>query len=93
MKKSLKFESDLLSVSKPYDIQVGDVVRNIDNKCPYYKSTGDVVSVNTDGTITYKINNLGATYTPGDEVKKEFGSLLKVFTHTPVPGYGVFSNG
>lgn len=90
---SRNLEEDLLQVSKPYEIQPGDVVRNIDKKCQYYKSTGDVISVNLDGTITYKVNSKGATYTPGDEVTKMSDTLMKIFTHTPIPGYGVFTNG
>lgn len=88
----LKLESDLLSVSKPYEFQIGDMVRNINPSCKHYKSTGSVIAIQPDGDITYKVNNQGATYTPGDELTKSMGQLLKVFTHTPRPGYGMFSN-
>lgn len=92
MKKKLKLESDLLGVSKPYEFQVGDMVRNINPTCTHYKSTGEVVYVHDDGDITYQVNNQGATYTPGDELTKSADQLLKVFMRTPRPGYGSFSN-
>ena len=55
--KSIKLESDLLSVSKPYEFQVGDFVKNINTSCTHYKSTGKVVFVHQGGDITYKVNN------------------------------------
>lgn len=88
----LKLESDLLSVSKPYELQIGDTVRNINPKCKHYKSVGTIVAIQPDGDITYKVDNQGATYTPGDVLTKTVDQLLKVFTHTPRPGYGMFSN-
>ena len=88
MKKiRLKLESDLLRVSKPYEFQVGDFVKNINTTCTHYKSTGDVVFVHQDGDITYKVNNQGATYTPGDQLTKSADQLIKVFTHTAIPAY------
>ena len=92
MKKKLKLESDLLGVSKPYEFQVGDMVRNINPTCAHFKSTGEVVYVHDDGDITYQVNNQGATYTPGDELTKSADQLMKVFMRTPRPGYGSFSN-
>jgi hypothetical protein len=79
--KKLKLESDLLGVSKPYEIYVGDRVRNINPTCTHYKSTGEVVYVHDDGDITYKVDNNGATYTPGDELTKTADQLIKIFTH------------
>ena len=88
MKKTrLKLESDLLGVSKPYEFQVGDFVKNINPTCAHYKSTGDVVFVHQGGDITYKVNNQGATYTPGDQLTKSADQLIKVFTHTAIPAY------
>ena len=91
-KKTIKLESDLLGVSKPYEIQVGDMVRNINPTCTHYKSVGKVLYVHDDGDITYQVNNQGATYTPGDELTKSADQLMKVFMRTPRPGYGSFSN-
>lgn len=88
----LKLEAGLLNVSKPYEFQVGDMVRNINPTCTHYKSVGKVVYVHDDGDITYQVNNQGATYTPGDELTKSPDQLIKVFMHTPRPGYGSFSN-
>jgi len=79
--KKLKLESDLLGVSKPYEFYVGDRVRNINPVCTHYKSTGEVVYVHDDGDITYKVDNNGATYTPGDELTKSADQLIKIFTH------------
>lgn len=79
--KKLKLESDLLGVSKPYEFYVGDRVRNINPDCAHYKSTGEVVYVHDDGDITYKVDNNGATYTPGDELTKTANQLIKIFTH------------
>jgi len=88
MKKTLKLESDLLKVSKPYEFTPGDSVRNIDPECKYYKSTGDVVAVHPNGDITYKINSLGATFTPPDlSVIKAADKLIKIMTHTAIPAY------
>ena len=88
MKKTrLKLESDLLGVSKPYEFQVGDFVKNINPTCTHYKSTGEVVFVHQGGDITYKVNNQGATYTPGDQLTKSADQLIKVFTHTAIPAY------
>ena len=89
---TLKFESNLLKVSKPYEFQAGDTVRNINPSCTHYKSAGEVVYVHDDGDITYVVNNQGATYTPGDELTKSSDQLMKVFMHTPTSGYGSFSN-
>jgi len=86
----LKFESDLLKVSKPYEFQTGDSVRNIDPECKYYKSTGDVIAVHPNGDITYKINSLGATFTPPDlSVIKAADKLIRTKTHTPIPAYSL----
>jgi len=83
--KSLKLESDLLKVSKPYGLATGDIVKNIDPNCEHYKTTGEVVAVHPNGDITYQIDNIGSTKTPFTQVTK-FGDLfLKIFTHTPLP--------
>jgi hypothetical protein len=86
-RKSLKLESDLLGVSKPYDLVVGDVVKNINPSCSKYKSTGAVVYVNDDGNITYRINNQGATWTPGEVITRPSDHLIKIITHTAIPAY------
>lgn len=88
----LKLESDLLGVSKPYEIIPGDRVRNINPTCTHYKSTGEVMYVHDSGDITYKVDNMGTTYTVGDVLKKSSDQLMKVFMRTPRPGYGMFSN-
>ena len=88
--KILKLESNLLKVSKPYELQIGDMVRNINPTCTHYKSTGEVVYVHDDGDITYVVNNKGATYTPGDELTKSSDQLMKM--QSPGAGYGNFSN-
>ena len=88
----LKLESDLLGVSKPYEIIPGDRVRNINPTCTHYKSTGEVMYVHGSGDITYKVDNMGTTYTVGDVLKKSSDQLMKVFMRTPRPGYGMFSN-
>ena len=85
MKKPLKLESDLLKVSKPYELAKGDLVKNINKDCTHYKSTGEVVFVHDNGDITYQVNNQGATYTPGDQLTKSQNQLIKIFTHTPLP--------
>lgn len=90
--ESLTSESNLIGVSKPYTLQIGDMVRNTNPTCTHYKSTGEVIFVHDDGDITYQVNNKGATYTPGDELTKSADQLIKIFTHTPRPGYGMFSN-
>ena len=90
--KITALESNLLKVSKPYEILPGDMVRNINPDCTHYRSTGKVVFVHDDGDITYQVNNQGATYTPGDELTKSADQLIKIFTHTPRPGYASFSN-
>lgn len=88
--ESLKLESNLLKVSKPYEFQPGDSVRNIDPKCKYYKSTGDVVAIHPNGDITYKINSLGATFTPPDlSVIKAADKLIRTMTRTPIPAYSL----
>ncbi len=88
--ESLKLESNLLKVSKPYEFQPGDSVRNIDPKCKYYKSTGDVVAIHPNGDITYKINSLGATFTPPDlSVIKAADKLIRTKTRTPIPAYSL----
>lgn len=79
--KSLKLETDLLGVSKPYEVMPGDRVRNINPVCTHYKSTGEVLYVHDDGDITYKVDNNGATYTVGDELTKSAEQLIKIFTH------------
>jgi len=87
----LKLESDLLKVSKPYEIATGDLVKNINKDCAHYKSTGEVVFVHDNGDITYQVNNQGATYTPGDQLTKSQNQLIKIFTHTAIPaGPGSF---
>jgi hypothetical protein len=91
-KKALRLETDLLKVSQPYGILAGDFVRNIHPRCPHYRSTGKVVAVDLDGKVTYQVNNQGATFKPGDLLTKPVDQLLKVFTHSPRPGYGMFSN-
>ena len=91
-KEELKLESGLLDVSKPYEIHVGDKVRNINPTCTHYKSIGTVLYVHDDGDITYQVDNNGATYTPGDELTKSQDQLMKVLMRTPRPGYGSFSN-
>lgn len=88
----LKLEAGLLDVSKPYEIHVGDKVRNINPTCTHYKSTGTVLYVHDDGDITYQVDNNGATYTPGDELTKSADQLMKVLMRTPRPGYGSFTN-
>jgi hypothetical protein len=88
----LKLESKLISVSKPYEILPGDRVRNINTDCTHYRSTGKVVFVHDNGNITYQVDNRGATFTPGDQLTKSDDQLMKIFTHTPRPGYGSFSN-
>lgn len=90
--KTNKFESNLIGVSKPYSIQVGDRVRNIDCDCPHYRTTGDVIAVDPDGNITYQIDKQGSTFTTNDIVKKPWDQIMRIFTHTPVPGYGSFGN-
>ena len=90
--KTNKFESNLIGVSKPYSIQVGDKVRNIDCDCQHYRSTGDVIDVDLDGNITYQIDKQGSTYTTNDIVKKPWDQVMRIFTRTPIPGYGSFGN-
>jgi hypothetical protein len=92
MKQRLKLENNLLQVSKPYELQVGDTVKNINPTCTHYKSVGTVIYVHDDGDITYQVDNKGATYTPGDELTKSSDQLMKVLMRTPRPGYGSFSN-
>ena len=92
MKKTLKLETDLLKVSEPYGILVGDTVRNIDSQCPHYRSVGKVVGVDFDGNITYQVSNQGTTFKPGDHLVKDLTQVMKIFTHTPMPGYGMASN-
>jgi hypothetical protein len=88
----LKLESGLLKVSKPYEFLPGDMVKNIDKNCRHYKATGEVTKVADNGNITYVVNNQGATWTPGEELSKYMTGLIKILTHTPRPGYGMFSN-
>lgn len=85
-------ETALLKVSQPYGILTGDTVRNILPSCKHFRSTGKVVGVDLDGNVTYQVDNLGSTFKPGDVLNKPAEQLLKVFTHTPRPGYGMFSN-
>lgn len=88
MKKALKLESDLLRVSKPYTLVPGDLVRNTDVNCPYYKTIGSVVAVHPNGDITYKINSQGATNTPPDlSVTKAADHLIKILVHSAIPAY------
>ena len=83
--RSLKLlETDLLKVSQPYGILVGDTVRNIDNRCQHYRSVGKVVGVDLDGNITYQVTNSGATYKPGDNLVKSLNQIMKIFTHSPI---------
>ena len=93
MKKTLKFEADLLSVSKPYDFAVGDLIKNINPNCVHYKSTGEVVGIQRDGDIIYQVNNQGATFAPGDVLIKTADQLMKVFTHTAIPAYDLTTEG
>ena len=90
--KANKFESNLIGVSKPYDIYVGDRVRNIDCDCPNYKTTGEVIAVDNDGNITYQLDAQGSTFTTNDIAKKPWDKVMRIFTHTPVSGYGSFGN-
>lgn len=92
MKPLINLESNLLKVSKPYEFLPGDMVKNINPDCTHFKSTGEVVFVHDNGDITYQVTNWGATYTPGDQLTKSQDQLIKVFTHTPRPGYGSFTN-
>jgi hypothetical protein len=85
MKKTLKLETDLLKVSKPYEFAKGDLIKNINKDCTHYNSTGEVIYVHDNGDITYRVNNKGATYTPGDQLTKSQNQLIKIFTHTPLP--------
>ena len=85
MKKTLKLETDLLKVSKPYEFATGDLVKNINKDCVHYKSTGDVVFVHDNGDITYLVNNQGATYTPGDQLTKSQNQLIKMYNHSSIP--------
>jgi hypothetical protein len=87
MKKVLKLESNLLKVSKPYEFHVGDEIKNINPDCIHYKSTGEVVFVHDNGDITYRVNNQGATYTPGDQLTKSQDQLIRIMTHTAIPAY------
>jgi hypothetical protein len=87
--ESLKLESNLLKVSKPYEFQKGDLVKNINPTCTHYKSTGEVVYVHDNGDITYRVNNQGATYTPGDQLTKSQDQLIKTMTRTPIPAYSL----
>lgn len=89
---SIKLETNLLKVSKPYEYQPGDVVRNINPSCTHFRSTGKVLYVHDNGDITYQVMNNGATYTVGDELTKSEDQLLKVHMRTPRPGYGNFTN-
>ena len=90
--KTNKFESNLMGVSKPYEIYVGDRVRNIDVDCPHFRTTGDVVAVEPDGNITYKLDAQGSTFTTNDLIKKPWDQVMRIFTHTPIAGYGSFGN-
>ena len=78
MKKTLKLETDLLKVSKPYEFAKGDLVKNINKDCMHYNSTGEVIYVHDNGDITYRVNNKGATYTPGDQLTKSQNQLIKI---------------
>jgi hypothetical protein len=80
-------ESNLIKVSKPYEFEDGDMVRNTNPDCMHYKSTGEVVFVHDNGDITYRVNNNGATYTPADQLTKSADQLIKIFTHGSIPAY------
>ena len=84
MKKTLKLETDLLSVSEPYSVAVGDEVRNIDPQCPKYHSTGKVIGVDFNGNIEYQVTNWGATYKPGDVLTRGLNQVIRIMTHTPI---------
>jgi hypothetical protein len=84
----IKLENDLLGVSKPYEYyNPGDYVKNVNPNCPHYKSTGEVIMAHDNGDITYRVNNTGATYTPGDELTKSPDQLIKIFVHADIPAY------
>ena len=89
MSKKLKLESDLLSVSKPYEFLVGHHVKKINPSCPHYKSTGEVVGVTPEGNITYITNNKGATWTPGEVLTKSWDQLMRIFTHQAIPAFAL----
>lgn len=74
----LKLESDLLKVSKPYEYQPGDTVRNINPTCTHYKSIGILIYVHSNGDLTYKVLNSGSTYQPGDQLTKSQDQMMKV---------------
>lgn len=83
-----KYLKSVVDISKPYTIQVGDTVKNINPTCTHFKSIGIVTFVHDDGDITYKVTNSGPTYEPGNELTKSQDQLMKVFTHNNLPTEG-----
>ena len=75
----MKLENNLLQVSKPYEFQPGDIVKNINPTCTHYKSKGVLVYVHSNGDLTYKVLNSGPTYQPGDQLTKSSDQMMKVF--------------
>lgn len=74
----MKLENNLLKVSKPYEYQPGDIVKNINPTCTHYKSKGVLVYVHSNGDLTYKVLNSGPTYQPGDQLTKSQDQMMKV---------------
>jgi hypothetical protein len=74
----MKLENNLLNVSKPYEFQPGDVVKNINPGCTHYKSKGVLVYVHSNGDLTYKVLNSSPTYQPGDQLTKSQDQMMKV---------------
>jgi hypothetical protein len=73
----MKLENNLLNVSKPYEFQPGDIVKNINPTCTHYKSKGELVYVHSNGDLTYKVLNSGPTYEPGDQLTKSSDQMIK----------------
>jgi hypothetical protein len=69
---------NLLKVSKPYEYQPGDVVKNINPTCAHYRSKGVLVYVHSNGDLTYKVLNSSPTYQPGDQLTKSQDQMMKV---------------
>lgn len=69
---------NLIKVSKPYEYQPGDTVRNINPTCTHYKSKGILIYVHSNGDLTYKVLNSGSTYHPGDQLTKSQDQMMKV---------------
>ena len=74
----MKLENNLLKVSKPYEYQPGDIVKNINSTCTHFKSKGVLVYVHSNGDLTYKVLNSGPTYQPGDQLTKSQDQMMKV---------------